>query len=208
MLRQPSAKGASGDACQHILRGWTDAPRSGSGREPRKLPQRFWMVGPRFLRLSENSAHWRTPTLSSMKKIEHSSSQLKAKLTTSLSERFGSCGLPTRWKQRMQRLQVSRSFTKRNFLKPANGLRRHHIQSMSEIGIFQQLRALSRPLHSFFVSPSVHSRSKLTMTEAVTVSCPGAVDGGGGGALRSKATLAARPPMMEYPSHCWTSSME
>lgn len=59
----------------------------------------------------------------------------------------------------------------------------------------------------FFFTLSVHNRSKLTMTDAVTVSCPGAVDG----ALavnRSLATLPASPPTMEYPSPCWTSSME
>src|SRR5882724_3318219 len=141
MLRQPSSDVASGGDSQHILRGWTDAPRSGSGSEPRKLPQRFWMVARRFWRLSENSTHWRTPTLSSMKRIEQSSSQLKAKLTTFLSERFGSCGLLTRWKQRMRRLHGPRSFTKRNFLKPAKGLRSDQIQSMSEIAIYQQLRS-------------------------------------------------------------------
>jgi hypothetical protein len=60
--------------------------------------------------------------LSLMKKIEHSSSQLKAKLTTFLSERFGNCGLPTHWRRRTQRLHVPRSFTKRNSSKRARGL--------------------------------------------------------------------------------------
>jgi len=47
---------------------------------------------------------------------------------------------------------------------------------------------------------SSQSRSKLTITEAVTVSWPGAVDGVL--ALISGTTTLGRPPMIEYPSDC------
>ena len=47
---------------------------------------------------------------------------------------------------------------------------------------------------------SSQSRSKLTITEAVTVSWPGAVDGVL--ALISGTTTLRRPPMIEYPSDC------
>src|ERR1700689_3277386 len=53
-----------------------------------------------------------------------SSSHLKAKLRIFLPEMYESCGPPMRWQKRMQRLRVSKSDGKKDFLRSARRLRK------------------------------------------------------------------------------------